>query len=163
MRITIRAAQLLTAVVALFGLAFAATPASATTGSGTWNLPGGDRWQVNAWHCGVYQSDCSWSASTKLLGNSPARAKSIQNRAELEAHGIRASIKISKAPSATLTMKSRSLGEVRWRNTNTWISDTSGSMHPGGITSYVSVRSCGSGQVTSSINVSEKCVYAGAF
>jgi hypothetical protein len=59
-------------------------------------------------------------------------------------------------------MKSRSLGEVRWKNTNANISDTYGQMRPGGATTYVSTRSCGSAQVTSAIKVSEKCAYAGA-
>src|SRR4051812_4647464 len=65
---------------------------------------------VNAWHCGIYNSACDWKTSTKLLGNNPPNAWNITNRAELEAHGISASIEISKEPKATLTMKSRSLG-----------------------------------------------------
>ncbi|WP_326803134.1 hypothetical protein OIE49_17445 [Streptomyces sp. NBC_01788] len=151
------------AAVAVAGLVLAAGPASATSDSATWNLSGGDTFQVNAWHCGTYVSACDWTASTKLLGTNPSNAQWIQNRAELEAHGVSASLTISKTPSATLTMKSKSLGEVRWRNTNTWIADTSGQMKPNFSTTYVSTRSCGSGQVTSSISVSEKCVYAGAF
>lgn len=134
-----------------------------TAASASWNLPGGDRWEVNAWHCGVFSSACDWTSSTKLLGNSPANAWNITNRAELEAHGVGVSLEISKEPKATLTMKSSSLGEVRWTNTNAWIADLSGQMHPSGFTTFVSTRSCGSGQVNANISVSEKCVYAGAF
>jgi hypothetical protein len=134
-----------------------------TTDSNSWNLPGGDKWEVNAWHCGTYVNACDWKTSTKLLGNNPGNAWNITNRAELEAHGISASIEISKEPKASLSMKSRSLGEVRWTNTNAWIADLSGQMKPSYSTAHVSTRSCGSGQVNANINVSEKCVYAGAF
>jgi hypothetical protein len=157
------------AVVAAFaGVLLGANPAMAdvttqTSDSAQWNLPGGDKWEVNAWHCGIYNSACDWKTSTKLLGNNPPNAWNITNRAELEAHGISASIEISKEPKATLTMKSRSLGEVRWTNTNSWIADLSGQMRPSGATTHVSTRSCGSGRVNANINVSEKCVYAGAF
>lgn len=97
-----------------------------------------------------------------MSGTNPRKAKWIQNRTELAAHGFSVSITISKNPEATLTMKSRSLGEVRWRNTSANISDTYGQMKPGGTTTYVSTKSCGSAQVTSAIKVSEKCAYAGA-
>ncbi|MDK1472275.1 hypothetical protein QNO07_02340 [Streptomyces sp. 549] len=98
-----------------------------------------------------------------MSGSNPKNAQWIQNRAELRAHGVSASLTISKTPSATLTMKSRSLGEVRLRNTKTWIADTSGQMKPSKLTVHVSTKSCGSAQVNSSIKVSEKCAYAGAF
>jgi hypothetical protein len=106
---------------------------------------------------------CSWTASTKLLGSNPTVAQTITNRAELQAHGISASLTISKDPSATLTMTSKSLGVVRWTNTKAWIADNSGSMKPNFSTTYVSTKSCGSGKVNASITVSEKCVSAGAF
>lgn len=135
---------------------------SATSDSSTWNLPGGDKFQVNAWHCGTYVKACNWTASTKLKGTHPSKAKWIKNRALLQAHGISVSIKISKNPEATLTMKSRSLGQVSLKNTNAKIADTSGQMRPSWTTTFVSTKSCGSAQVTSKIKVSEKCVYAGA-
>lgn len=137
--------------------------ASAKPASASWNLPGGDTFQVNAWHCGAYRTACSWNASVKLLGYHPTTARWIKNRSELRAHGIRASLTISKNPSATLTMKSRSLGVASLRNTHAWIADTSGVMSPSWSTAYVSVRSCGTASVNSNITVSEKCVYHGAF
>ena len=69
----------------------------------------------------------------------------------------------SKDPNATLTMVSKSLGEVKWTNTKAWIADNSGQMKPNWSTTYVSTKSCGSGKVNASITVSEKCVEAGAF
>jgi hypothetical protein len=151
------------ATLALAGVAAFGAPADATSDSASWNLKGGDTFQVNAWHCGTYVNTCSWTSSTKLLGSNPFNAVWIQNRAELEAHGISASLTISKNPEATLTMVSKSLGVVRWKNYNAWISDNSGKMDPNWSTAYVSTRSCGSAKVNSSISVSEKCVYAGAF
>ena len=139
-----------------------ASPASATSASSDWRLAGGDTFQLNGWHCGTYVTACSWTASTKLLGYNPANARWIENKTELEAHGISASLTISKNPEATLTMVSSSLGVVRWRNYNAWISDNSGVMRPGWTTVYVSVRSCGSASVNANITVSQKCVYAGA-
>ncbi|MCX5525047.1 hypothetical protein AB0L47_06495 [Streptomyces bobili] len=150
------------AVCAAGALVLTASPAQATSASTSVGLPGGNKVSVNAWHCGFYVSACDWKASTKMSGTNPRKAKWIQNRAELQAHGISVSLTISKNPEATLTMKSRSLGEVRWKNTNANISDTYGQMRPGGATTYVSTRSCGSAQVTSAIKVSEKCAYAGA-
>jgi hypothetical protein len=151
------------AAAALAGVLATAGPAMATSNSSDWNLAGGDKWQVNAWHCGLYTNACDWKASTKLVGTNPGTAQTIQNRAELEAHGLGATIEISKEPKATLTMKSSSLGEVRWTNTNAWIADNSGQMKPSKLSAYVSVKSCGSGRVNANINVSEKCVTAGAF
>ncbi|MEU7054475.1 hypothetical protein [Streptomyces sp. NPDC046197] len=150
------------AAFAAGALVLTASPAQATSASTTVGLPGGNKISINAWHCGFYVTACDWKASTKMSGSNPRKAKWIQNRAELQAHGVSVSIKISKNPEATLTMKSRSLGEVRWKNTNANISDTWGQMRPGGATTYVSTRSCGSAQVTNSIKVSEKCAYAGA-
>jgi hypothetical protein len=150
------------AVCAAGALVLTASPAQATSASTSVGLPGGNKVSVNAWHCGFYVSACDWKASTKMSGTNPRKAKWIQNRAEFQAHGISVSLTISKNPEATLTMKSRSLGEVRWKNTNANISDTYGQMRPGGATTYVSTRSCGSAQVTSAIKVSEKCAYAGA-
>jgi len=154
---SVRAVKYLSAIVmAVVGAGLAIAPsASATSASNTWKLSGGDTFQVNAWHCGVYVSTCSWTASTKLLGTTPLVASWIRNRTELEAHGWSASLKISKKPEANLTMKSKGLGQVEWTNTNAWISDNSGTMKPGWTTAYVSVRSCGSSKVTNSINVSE--------
>lgn len=150
------------AVCAAGALVLTASPAHATSASTSVGLPGGNKVSVNAWHCGFYVTACDWKASTKMSGTNPRKAKWIQNRAELQAHGVSVSLTISKNPEATLTMKSRSLGEVRWKNTNANISDTYGQMRPGGATTYVSTRSCGSAQVTSAIKVSEKCAYAGA-
>jgi hypothetical protein len=150
------------AAFAAGALVLAATPAHATSASTSVGIPGGNKISVNAWHCGFYVTACDWKASTKMSGTNPRKAKWIQNRAELAAHGISVSITISKNPEATLTMKSKSLGEVRWKNTNASISDTYGQMRPGGATTYVSTKSCGSAKVTNSINVSEKCAYAGA-
>ncbi|MGW4087116.1 hypothetical protein ACWEGS_29195 [Streptomyces sp. NPDC004822] len=150
------------AAFAAGALVLTASPAHATSASTSVGIPGGNKISINAWHCGFYVTACDWKASTKMSGTNPRKAKWIQNRAELAAHGISVSIKISKNPEATLTMKSRSLGEVRWKNTNASISDTYGQMRPGGATTYVSTKSCGSAKVTNSINVSEKCAYAGA-
>ena len=161
MRIPMRSAVGFT-TAALAALALSASPASATSASTTWNLPGGDTFQVNAWHCGTYVSACSWTTSTKLLGSTPFNASWIRNKASLEAHGISASLSISSSPSAGITWTSKSLGSVTWTNTNNWESDFSGVMKPGWTTVYVSTQSCGSAKVTSSISVSEKCVYAGA-
>ncbi|GIE83117.1 hypothetical protein Aph02nite_90670 [Actinoplanes philippinensis] len=157
-----RAAAFVGAVAGLIGLGLTG-PAMATSDSASWNLAGGDKWQVNAWHCGTYVNACNWTSSTKLLGSNPATAQTITNRAELQAHGVSASLTISKNPEATLTMKSKSLGEVKWTNTRAWIADNSGQMKPNYSTVYVSTRSCGSGKVNASITVSEKCVEAGAF
>ncbi|MEN3586206.1 hypothetical protein AAH978_18900 [Streptomyces sp. ZYX-F-203] len=143
-------------------LVLTASPARATSASTSVGIPGGNKISVNAWHCGFYVRACKWKASTKMSGTNPRKAKWIQNRAELAAHGVGVSIKISKNPEATLTMKSRSQGEVRWKNTNASIADTYGEMGPGGATTYVSTKSCGSAKVTNSIYVSEKCAYAGA-
>ncbi|MCF2537602.1 MULTISPECIES: hypothetical protein [Streptomyces] len=150
------------AAFAAGALVLTASPAHATSASTSVGIPGGNKISINAWHCGFYVTACDWKASTKMSGTNPRKAKWIQNRAELAAHGISVSITISKNPEATLTMKSRSLGEVRWKNTNASISDTYGQMRPGGATTYVSTKSCGSAKVTNSINVSEKCAYAGA-
>ncbi|MFE0455406.1 hypothetical protein ACFW2D_29895 [Streptomyces sp. NPDC058914] len=160
--IRMRLASGAAAAFAAGALVLAATPAHATSASTSVGVPGGNKISVNAWHCGFYVTACDWKASTKMSGTNPRKAKWIQNRAELAAHGISVSITISKNPEATLTMKSKSLGEVRWKNTNASISDTYGQMRPGGATTYVSTKSCGSAKVTNSINVSEKCAYAGA-
>ncbi|MFC1420060.1 hypothetical protein [Streptacidiphilus cavernicola] len=151
-----------TAAAALTAVVMATSPASATTASTTWNLPGGDTFQVNAWHCGTYVSACSWTTSTKLLGSTPFNASWIRNKASLQAHGVSASLSISSSPSASISWTSKSLGSVTWTNTNNWDSDFSGVMKPGWTTVYVSTQSCGSAKVNSSISVSEKCVYAGA-
>lgn len=151
------------AAVAAAAVMLVTSPAGATSASSQWRIPGGDLWEVNAWHCATYWDTCDWTASVKLLGNNPANAIWINNRTELEAHGVGVSIEISKEPKATLTMVSESLGQVTWTNNNAWIADNSGTMDPSGATVYVSTRSCGSGQVTPDIFVSEKCVYAGAF
>ncbi|MEV4227629.1 hypothetical protein AB0J81_11040 [Streptomyces bobili] len=143
-------------------LVLSVTPTHATSASTSVGLPGGNKIAVNAWHCSLYANACDWQASTKMSGNSPRRARWIQNRAELEAHGVEVSLSISKNPEATLTMVNKSLGVVRWRDTNARISDTSGQMRPSKGTVYVSTRSCGSAQVTGAIKVSEKCAYAGA-
>ncbi|GGU32780.1 hypothetical protein [Streptomyces lavendofoliae] len=150
------------AAFAAGALVLTASPAHATSSSTSVGIPGGNKISVNAWHCGFYVTACDWKASTKMSGTNPRKAKWIQNRAELRAHGVSVSITISKNPEATLTMKSRSMGEVRWKNTNANISDTHGQMRPGGATTYVSTKSCGSAKVTNSINISEKCAYAGA-
>jgi hypothetical protein len=168
MTISTKAQTSVTAVLAMLACTFTslvalAAPAGATSASASWNLSGGDTWQVNAWHCGTYWDKCSWTSSTKLLGSNPANAQWISNRAELEAHGGSLSITLSKHPSATITFTSSSLGKVTWTNWNAWISDNSGVMDPSWSTAWVSTRSCGWGRVNSSIYVSEKCVYAGAF
>ncbi|MBD0840430.1 hypothetical protein ICC28_17200 [Streptomyces sp. TRM68416] len=150
------------AVLAAVALVLSATPTQATSAATSVGLPGGNKIVTNAWHCAVYANACDWKASTKMTGNNPKRARWIQNRAELEAHGVGVSVAISKNPEATLTMVSKSLGEVRWKNTHARISDTYGQMRPSKSTLYVSTRSCGSAQVTGAIKVSEKCAYAGA-
>lgn len=152
-----------TSAVALgAGLLGAGPSAHATSDSGSWNIPGGNRMSVNAWHCGTYVNACDWKASTKMRGSNPKRARWIKNVADLQAHGIRVSITISKNPEATLKMVNRSLGRVTWKNSGTWISDTSGQMRPSKTTTYVSTKSCGSAQITSRIRFSTKCAYAGA-
>lgn len=161
MRISSMRVAIATALAA--GVVMTSGAAHATDDSASWNLKGGDTFQVNAWHCGTYVHTCSWKTSTKLLGVRPVNAYWIENRAELQAHGFSASIKISKKPEATLTMRSKSLGVIRWKNIHSWISDLSGSMSPNWSTAYVSTRSCGSAHVTFGITVSEKCTYAGAF
>ena len=139
------------------------SPASATKASNHWNIKNGTTFTVNGWHCGTYVKSCSWTSSAQLKkGSRHYNAAWIQNRTELQAHGFRVSLKISKNPEATLTMKSKSLGEVRWKNYTSWISDNSGKMYPSWTTVYVSVKSCGSAKVNSKISISEKCVYAGA-
>lgn len=143
-------------------LVLSATPTHATSSATSVGLPGGNRIVINAWHCALYANACDWKASTKMSGTNPRRARWIQNRAELKAHGVNVSLTISKNPEATLTMVSKSLGEVRWKNTRASISDTYGQMRPSKSTLYVSTRSCGSAQVTGAIKVSEKCAYAGA-
>lgn len=145
------------------GAATLAPSAQATSASTSVRLAGGDTWQVNAWHCGTYWDKCSWTSSTKLLGSNPLNARSISNRAELEAHGGNISITLSKHPSATITFSSSSLGKVTWTNTSAWISDNAGVMDPSWSTAWVSTRSCGWGRVNASITVSSKCAYAGAF
>lgn len=152
-----------TAVVAAASAVCLAAPSAATSASTSVSLPGGDTWQVNAWHCGTYWDKCSWTSSTKLLGSNPYNAQWISNRAELEAHGGSLSITLSKHPSATITFTSSSLGKVTWTNWTAWISDNAGVMDPSWSTAWVSTRSCGWGRVNSSIYVSEKCAYAGAF
>lgn len=137
------------------------SPAAAVSESNSWNLSGGDKWQQNAFECNVFAFTCDWTASTKLLGTTPSVAKTITNRTELEAHGISVSIEISKEPKATLTMKSRALGEVKWTNTDNWIADNSGQMKPSIGALSLSTKSCGFGKVNNSITVSEKCVEAG--
>ncbi|WP_037601609.1 hypothetical protein [Streptacidiphilus rugosus] len=161
MRISMRSAAGLAAAT-LAALTLGTGSANATTASTNWNLPGGDVFQVNAWHCGTYVNACSWTTSTKLLGSSPYNASWIRNKASLEAHGISASLTISSSPSAGISWTSKSLGSVTWTNTNNWEADFSGLMTPGWTTVYVSTQSCGSAKVNSSISVSEKCVYAGA-
>ncbi|MFG2129041.1 hypothetical protein ACGFNV_14750 [Streptomyces sp. NPDC048751] len=143
-------------------LVLSATPTHATSASTTVGLPGGNKIAINAWHCALYANACDWKASTKMSGLSPRKARWIQNRAELEAHGVSVSLTVSKNPEATMTMVSRSVAEVRWKNTHASISDTWGQMRPSKSTVYVSTRSCGSAQVTGAIKVSEKCAYAGA-
>lgn len=152
-----------TAACAILFTAGMALPAQATSASSSWNIPGGNKLEVNAWHCGLFAKACDWKASTKMKGTKPKSAQWIQNRAEIKAHGIGAKVTISKNPSAVLKMKSKSMGEVRLKNTKTWIADTSGQIRPTGAPGYVSTKSCGSAQVTSKIKVSEKCVTAGAF
>jgi hypothetical protein len=150
-------------LLAAVALALVAAPfAQATSASTSWRLHGGDTFQINAWHCSTYVKACSWTASAKLRGSNPSKARWIKNRALLQAHGVSASITISKDSSGSLKMVSKSLGQVTWKNTHAWIADTSGTMKPSWTTAYVSTKSCGSALVTSSINVSEKCVYAGA-
>ncbi|MYX28982.1 hypothetical protein GTY75_20500 [Streptomyces sp. SID8381] len=151
------------AAMAAGALLFTAAPAHATSASNTWGIPGNHKMQVNAWHCGAYVSACDWKASTKLFkGKAHEKGQWVQNRAILAAHGISVSIKISKNPEATLKMTSKSQGEVRWKNTKAWISDTYGQMKPSKLTVYVSTKSCGSAQITSKIKFTEKCVTAGA-
>lgn len=152
------------AAVAAGALLFAAAPAQATSSSGTWGIPG-HKMQVNAWHCGSYVTTCDWKASTKVYkGTAHDSAQWVQNRAILTAHGVSVSLTISKNPEATLKMTSRSQGEVRWKNYggHKWIADTYGQMKPSSLTVYVSTKSCGSAQITSSIKFTEKCVTAGA-
>ncbi|WP_223206309.1 hypothetical protein [Streptomyces xanthii] len=150
------------AAFAAGALVLAGSPAHATSASTQVGLPGGNKITVNSWHCNTYVKSCSWKASTKMSGSHPKQAAWIQNRAELKAHGFRVSVKISKNPEATLTMKSKSLGVVRWKNHTARIADTYGKMTPSKATVYVSTKSCGSAKVTSRIKVSEKCAYAGA-
>ncbi|MGW1158828.1 hypothetical protein ACWD5Q_04385 [Streptomyces sp. NPDC002513] len=97
-------------------------------------------------------------------GTAHDSAQRVQNRAILTAHGISVSIKISKNPEATLKMISYSQGEARWKNYggHKWIADTYGQMKPSSLTVYVSTKSCGSAQITSSIKFTEKCVTVGA-
>ncbi|MER5373992.1 hypothetical protein [Streptomyces sp. NPDC002553] len=148
--------------LAAVALVFSATPTHATSASTSVGLPGGNKIDINAWHCTLYTNACDWKASTRMSGKRPKMARWIQSRAELEAHGVRVSVSISKNPEATLTMVRKSLGVVRWKNTNASISDTFGQMRPSRGTMYVSTRSCGSAHVAGAIRVSEKCAYAGA-
>ncbi|WP_330349054.1 hypothetical protein [Streptomyces sp. NBC_00582] len=149
-------------VLAALALVLSATPTHATSAATTVGLPGGNKIAINAWHCAVYVNACDWRASTTMSGLNPRKAQWIQNRAELEAHGVGGSLQISQNPGATLTVISKALAEVRWKNTNASIADTWGQVRPSKTTMYVSTRSCGTAQVTGAIKVSEKCAYAGA-
>lgn len=140
-----------------------ATPASATSERNSWNIPGGNVLEVFGSHCNTFVRTCDWGSHTKMFGTRPYNAQWIENRTTLEAHGFRASITISAPPSAEITIHSRSMGTVRWRNFNAWTVYNSGTLRPSWSTAYVSVESCGSAKVTNRIFVSEKCVRAGAF
>jgi hypothetical protein len=130
------------AAVTAAGIAAAAVPvATATTGSAELNLKSGDKLQSNAFHCGTYFNSCSWSASAKLLGTTPRRASWIQNNAEIQAHGPLAKITLGKSTNIEITFKSKSLIKTRWRNTKTWISDSSGKVTPSKTTLFVSTKS----------------------
>ena len=91
---------------------------------------------------GSFTTTCSWSSSAKLLGSTPLRARWIKNEASVDAHGLGASLTLSKK-SATVKVVGTSRSQVRteWTNYDAWISDSSGAVKPGWLTTYVSVRS----------------------
>jgi hypothetical protein len=140
-RSRIRKAMTFGALVA--GLAAVAAPnAAATSESNSLDLKGGDKLESNAFHCGVYLNSCSWSSSAKLIGSTPDRASWIQNNAEVRAHGPSAKITIAgKNSNVEITFKSSSLLKTKWRNTKTWISDSSGKVSPSKSVIYVSTKS----------------------
>lgn len=120
--------------------------------------------RVKAYHCSVYGSACDWRSEAMLVNNRGRIMDSIESRSMLEAHGVSVSVVISTNPEATLTMVSRSLGEVRWRKFVANNVVTRGQMRPSAGTTFVSVTSCGSGDGPDTFGfVSEKCAYAGAF
>lgn len=139
-------------------------PAGVLTGAEADFGIGYGTFRIKAWHCTTYWSACDWRSETMLVNNGGKYMDWIENRSTLEAHGISASVTISKNPEASLKMVSNKIGEVRWRryvsnNTVTW-----GQMRPGGATTHVSVNSCGSGDGPGGYGyVTEKCVYAGAW
>lgn len=141
----------------------AALPAHATGAQNDFQT-GYGTFRVKAYHCSVYTTACDWRSETMLINNGGRIMDTITNVSRLEAHGVDVSVRISKNPEATLTMVSRSLGEVRWTRFTSNNVVTRGQMQPSGGTTYVSVNSCGSGDGPSSFGfVSEKCAYAGAF
>jgi hypothetical protein len=143
---------------------FASNPADATGATTTLRLKGGDRLVANAWHCGTYVRACGWKSSAKLLGTNPSRARWITNRATIEAHGLRASLSLSrKGPTVRVTGTSRAVVRTVWTNTNAWISDSAGEVRPGFTTAYVSVRSVASASHPTFGTPSGVTAYAGAF
>ncbi|MFJ6615237.1 hypothetical protein ACIQPT_33740 [Streptomyces sp. NPDC091289] len=152
------------ATAAAGALVLSASPAHATSSSQSWNINGGYKATVNAWHCGVYVKACDWKTSTKLYkGKSSAKATWIQSRAIVKSHGVGASLEISKSPSIKIYSKTKDKAEYRWKNTNTWISDASGQVKPGWSATHISTKSCGALKIGKNINFKEKCVTAGAF
>ncbi|MCS0635009.1 hypothetical protein NX801_04920 [Streptomyces sp. LP05-1] len=145
-------------------LVLSGSPAHATSSSQSWNINGGYKATINAWHCGVYTKACDWKTSTKLYkGKSSAKATWIQSRAVIKSHGISASLEISRNPSIKIYSKTKDQAEYRWKNNNTWISDASGQVKPGWSATHISTKSCGSLKIGKNINFKEKCVTAGAF
>jgi hypothetical protein len=130
-----------TAAAALFVGIVAAVPAGATNAHSELQLKGGDQLQANAYHCGTYFRNCSWTSSAKLLGTTPRRAKWIQNNAKVEGHGPSAKITIGKSSNVEVTFKSKTLFKTRWRNGNAFISDSSGKAHVSLTTLWVSTES----------------------
>lgn len=119
-------------------------PVYATSASTRLRLNGGDVLEADAFHCTTYFRSCTWQTSAKLLGIHPARASWIQNSAEIQAHGIVPTITLGKSSNVQITFKSRSLVKTRWRNTNSWLSWSGGTVSPSFSTAWVSTRSTAS-------------------
>lgn len=113
----------------------------ATSASSQLDLPGGDKLEADAFHCGLYWSHCSWQTSAKLIGNHPKRATWIQNNAIIQGHGPSVKISLGKSSNVEITFKSKTMIKTRWRNTKSWISWSKGKVSPSHTTLWISTES----------------------
>jgi hypothetical protein len=96
-------------------------------GSNSANLPNtGAVVQANAWVCNAYWTACSWRTSAKALknGNQYVVAQ-IRNVATLSI--VTGTLSVAGGGvSGTITDNSDTKKTLQWTNTNSWISDLSG-------------------------------------